>query len=445
MATDPTATPPGDGHVDTRRGVAVVAALMLGAFAFNTTENLPIGVLKLMSDDLDVSLSAVGLLVSGYGLTVALVSVPIAQMTRSVPRRSVLCALLAALFLASLVSALVSSYWVLMACRLVIAVAQALFWAVMGTVAVGLFPPHVRGRVIGALSVGGSAALVLGVPGGTWLGQHSSWQVPFLVVGALALPPLVLIALALPVSRPEESHAVRGVTPDARRFAVVLTVTGLTVTGVFAGYTYISTFLVDESGFTESTVSTLLLVLGATGIVAVAGYGRLLDRCPRATLTVPVTTQALALLGLYAAGGSKPVAVAMLVLLGASLGPVFMATQSQVMHFAPGRTETAIAANSAAYNLGVAAGALAGSLLLPVLGVRGTFLVGGLMTVAALVLLLEEQFFPVGRDDPWAAAPVEAPSGASDPAVSSDRPVPPDPSDPSDPSGPPAKDVYSEK
>ncbi|WJV44429.1 MFS transporter [Streptomyces flavofungini] len=410
MATDRTATPPGAGWAGNRRGVAVVAALMLGAFAFNTTENLPIGVLKLMSDDMDVSLAAVGLLVSGYGLTVAVVSVPIAQLTRSVPRRLVLCLLLAALFLASVVAAVVSSYWVLLACRLVTAVAQALFWAVMGPVAVGLFPPHVRGRVIGALSVGGSAALVLGVPGGTWLGQHSSWQVPFLVVGALAIPPLLLIATALPSSPPEESHAVRGVAPDTRRFAVVLTVTGLTVTGVFAGYTYISKFLVDESGFTESTVSTLLLVLGVTGIVSVAVYGRLLDRFPRATLTLPVSTQAAGLLGLYVAGDSKPVAVLMMVLLGASLGPVFMATQSQVMHFAPGRTETAVAANGAAFNTGVAAGALAGGLLLPVIGVRGTFLVGGLMTVAALALLLEEQFLSVGRTKAWSHVPQPAPA-----------------------------------
>ncbi|GAA3701545.1 hypothetical protein GCM10022224_079270 [Nonomuraea antimicrobica] len=122
------------------RGVAVVGALMLGAFAFNTTENLPIGILNLMSDDLGQSLSAIGLLVSGYGLTVALVSVPIATMTRSVPRRLVLCVLLATLFLASVVAALVSSYWVLLASRLVTAMAQALFWAVMGPSRSACFP-----------------------------------------------------------------------------------------------------------------------------------------------------------------------------------------------------------------------------------------------------------------------------------------------------------------
>ncbi|MFI8929295.1 MFS transporter [Streptomyces sp. NPDC053474] len=400
MATDTT------DKATNRRGVAVVAALMLGAFAFNTTENLPIGILKLMADDLDRSLSAVGLLVSGYGLTVALVSVPIARATRSVPRRLVLCALLAALLLASVVAALLPSYGVLLASRLVTAVAQALFWAVMGPVAVGLFPPHVRGRVIGALSVGGSAALVLGVPGGTWLGQHAGWQVPFLVVGALAVPSFVVIAAALPASPPEESHAARGVRPDKRRFAVVLGVTALTVTGVFAGYTYISEFLVDESGFSESAVSTLLLVLGVTGIVGVAVYGRLLDRFPRATLAVPVATQAVALLGLYMAGGSRVVATAAMVFLGASLGPIFMATQNRVMDVAPGRTETAIAANSAAFNAGVAAGALAGGLLLPLVGVRGTFLVGGLMTLAALALLLAERV--PGGGERRSAAPKEA-------------------------------------
>lgn len=58
------------------RRAAVVAALMLAAFAFNTTENLPVGLLPLIADDLRVSLSSVGLLVTGYGLTVAVVSLP---------------------------------------------------------------------------------------------------------------------------------------------------------------------------------------------------------------------------------------------------------------------------------------------------------------------------------------------------------------------------------
>lgn len=68
--------------------------------------------------------------------------------------------------MSSLIVALAISHWLLLVARLLTALGQALFWAVMGPVAVGLFAPEVRGRVVGALSVAGSLALVLGVPAG---------------------------------------------------------------------------------------------------------------------------------------------------------------------------------------------------------------------------------------------------------------------------------------
>ncbi len=381
-----------------RHRLAVLAALMLAAFTFNTTENLPIGLLKLISDDVQVSLSAVGYLVTAYGLTVALVSLPLAHVTRSMPRRHVLTVLLAALVLSSLVSALGSSYWLLMAARLVTALAQALFWAVMGPVAVGLFAPAVRGRVIGVLSVAGSLALVLGVPLGTWLGQQSAWQVPLVVLAGLGLVSLVTIAVLLPTSRPEEGHAAYGSAPDKRRFKLVLATTALSVTGAFAGYTYLVKFLGDVSDFSDTSVSALLMVSGISGVVGVTVAGPLLDRYPRGTLALPVVTQAAGMLGLYAFGGAQVGAVASLVLLGGSLGPVFMATQNQMLRFAPGRTEIALAANSGAYNLGIAGGALLGGLVLPAWGVRATFLVGGLLTVASFALLLAERMLPPAQE-----------------------------------------------
>lgn len=170
------------------RRSAVVAALMLAAFTFNTAENLPTGLLSLMAADLRVSPTAVGALVTGYGLTVAVVSLPAARLTRSVPRRYLLAGLLGLLAAASWVSALGSiSYALVLAARVGTALAQASFWVLMGPVAVGLFPPGRRGRVMGLLSVGGSLATVLGVPAGTWLGGRGGWHAPFAVLGALAL------------------------------------------------------------------------------------------------------------------------------------------------------------------------------------------------------------------------------------------------------------------
>ncbi|WP_435807723.1 MFS transporter [Streptomyces canus] len=87
------------------------------------------------------------------------------------------------------------------------------------------------------------------------------------------------------------------------------------------------------------------------------------------------------------ARSSQVATVVLLMLLGASVGPLFMATQSQVLHVAPGRTETALAAPSAAFNVGVAVGALLGGALLPLTGIRGTFLACGLLTAVARVVL----------------------------------------------------------
>ncbi|WP_326666726.1 MFS transporter [Streptomyces sp. NBC_00385] len=372
---------------------------MLAAFTFNTAENLPIGLLELISESLRVSLSAVGLLVTGYGVTVAVSSVPLAHAVRALPRRHVLTGLLAALVVSSLVAALANSYWLLLAARLLTALAQALFWAVMGPAAVGLFSPAVRGRVVGALSIAGSLALVLGVPAGTWLGRQSGWQVPVALLAGLGLVSLVTIAALLPTSRPEEEHAAYGTRPDARRFATVLAAVALSATGAFTGYTYVVRFLGGVSGFSPSAVSALLVAFGVACLAGVSVTGALLDRFPQASLTAAVATQAVGMLGLYAAGARPVVAVVFLVLMGSALGPVFMTTQNAMLHCAPGRTDMALAANSGSYNAGIAAGAALGGLILPLAGVRGTFLAGGLLTVGAWVVLVSGRLLH-GRPEP---------------------------------------------
>ena len=367
---------------------ALLAALMLAAFTFNTAENLPIGLLELIAESLRVSVSAVGLLVTGYGVTVAVASVPLAHVMRGVPRRHVLTGLLAALVVSSLVAASATSYWLLLAARLLTALAQALFWAVMGPVAVGLFAPGVRGRVLGALSVAGSLALVLGVPAGTWLGRRNGWPVPIAVPAALGLVSLVTIAVLLPTSRPDEEQTAYGTRPDARRFGTVLAVGTLSATGAFARFTYIVKFLGDVSGFDQSTVSGLWVVFGGACLVGVSITGAVLDRFPQAALNTAVATQAVGMLGLYAAGTDPVAALVFLVLMGGALGPVFMTAQNAMLQSAPGRTDIALAANSGAYNVGIAAGAALGGLALRLADVRGTFLVGGLLTVAACAVLV---------------------------------------------------------
>lgn len=173
------------------------------------------------------------------------------------------------------------------------------------------------------------------------------------------------IAALLPASRPEEEPAAYGTGPDTRRFGTVLAAGTLSATGAFAGYTYIVRFLGEVSGFSPNAVSALLVVFGVVCLAGVSITGALLDRFPRGALTTAVATQAVGMLGLCAAGADPVAAVLFLVLTGGALGPVFMATQHEMLQCAPDRTDLALAANSGTYNAGIAAGAALGALSSP--------------------------------------------------------------------------------
>lgn len=107
----------------------------------------------------------------------------------------------------------------------------------------------------------------------------------------------------------------------------------------------------------------------AVGLFAPEVRGRVVG-----ALSVAGATQAVGMLGLYAVGTDPVAAVAILVLRGTALGPVFMTTQNEMLQCAPARTYRALAANSGAYSAGIAAGAALGGLILSLADVQGSFL-----------------------------------------------------------------------
>lgn len=394
--------PPPDiaGKHGTFARIGVVAALAVTAFSYVTAENLPIGLLPLIADDLHTSLSAVGMLVTAYGGTVALVSVPLTYLVRRIPRRSLLTVLLAVLVVSTVVSASASTYSLLLSARICTAMSQAVFWSVAAPTVATLFPPQVRGRIISTVFAGASLASVLGVPAGTRLGQQAGWRVAFVALSVLGLLALLAVATLLPNVRAGQGHAARGSEPDTRRYLVVIGTTMLSIAGVFTAYTYTVVFLIEVSGFSAPQVALLLLVQGVAGVAGVACFAVLADRIPKALLLGSVSLLTVSLFGLYLFGAVRPAAAGMVALFGFALSGVASATQNRIMYVAPGSTEMATAWNSTAFNVGIGGGALVGAVLLPQVGVRATALAGGLLTAAALALLLFEPLIAGGGPAP---------------------------------------------
>lgn len=392
-------------QVSPRRAWAALLVLSVAAFAFVTTEVLPIGLLTVIAPDLHRSLSQVGLLVSGYAVVVVVASVPLTRLTHRVPRRELLCITLILFAASDAMAALASTYAVLACARVVTALTQALFWSVVSPAVTGLFPVAVRGRVVSLFSTGAALGPVLGVPLGTWLGQHAGWPAPFAVMAGAGLAIAAAVYALIPSYRPAAGGAARGSAPDVRRFAMLLAAITVGIAGFLTLQTYVTPFLLDVGGFSRTALAPLLFVSGAAAVAGTIAVGRTLDAHPIASLLAPLGAGAACLLGLYAAGAVQPVAIVLLAGVGGTFSAFATGVQSRMLQLAPGSTDLASAGVSTAFNVGIAAGSLLGGVLLPGQGPRPLALVGGLLTAAALAILTVDARLRTAGAAPGAGVP----------------------------------------
>jgi MFS transporter, DHA1 family, inner membrane transport protein len=376
------------------RAVGALVGLSGGTFLYTTAEALPVGLLLPMAEDLAVSPPRVGMLVTVYGAVVVIASVPLTVLARKVRRRLLLSVLLAGFVVSTAFTVFASTFASVLVARVATAATHALFWAIVVPAAADLFRPGLRGRAVAVVFAGGNVALVLGVPAGTWLGERAGWRWSFLAVAGLGAIVLVVVASLLPATRSDEGHAARGAAPDVRRFWLLVAVAVLTTAGAIAAYTYVAVFITEVSGLPASSVGAVLLARGVASVLGILAVATLVDRSPWSTLVATAALQSVALLGLWTLGQWPAVAVGLLALAGLAFAAFTAALGGLVLQVAPGRSDLAAATVSAAVNVGITGGALAGGLVLPSHGVQGTVLIGALLGIVALVTALGQRFIP---------------------------------------------------
>jgi DHA1 family inner membrane transport protein len=379
------------------RAVGALVGLSGGAFLYTIAQTLPVGLLLPMASDLAVSPSRAGMLITVYGAVVVVASVPLTVLARRVPRRLLLSTLLAGFVVSTVVTVLASTFTLVLAARAVTAATHALFWAVVVPAAADLFRPGLRGRVIAVVFAGANLALLLGVPAGTWLGEHAGWRVSFLAVAGLGAVVLLVVASLAPATRPDQGHSARGSTPDIRRFWLLVAVTVLATAGAFAAYTYVAVFVTEVTRLPGASVGAVLLARGAGSMLGILAVGLLVDRSPWLALIATIALQSVALLGLYTFGHLATVAVGLLALTGLAFAAFTAALNVLVLQVAPGRSDLAGAMVSAAMNVGITVGAVIGGLVLPRHGVNSTMLIGALLAIVALAMVAGERLIRPAR------------------------------------------------
>ncbi|HLP67207.1 MAG TPA: MFS transporter [Rhizobium sp.] len=339
-------------------------ALTAGAFGIGVTEFVIMGLLLEVSADFGVSIAAAGLLISGYALGVVVGAPVLTVLTARWPRKTVLMALMAVFVIGNAACAFAPDYNILMAARILTALAHGTFFGVGSVVATGLVSEDCKASAIAVMFAGLTAANILGVPLGTWIGQHFGWRATFLAVALVGIAAMAIIAFLVPRDgRPPDAGDWRRDLSAILRVPVLLGLltTVLGYAGVFAVFTYIAPMLTRITGFEAAAVSPILLVFGGGLVIGNLVGGRLADRSLLATVFGTLVVLALVLALMFPGFGSPVAAVLLTGALGAAGFATVAPLQMWVLSRADGAGQSlASSFNIAAFNLGNAIGAWAG-------------------------------------------------------------------------------------
>jgi DHA1 family inner membrane transport protein len=368
-------------------------ALTAGAFGIGTTEFVIMGLLMQVSADLHVSITAAGLLISGYALGVAVGAPMLTIATRKLPRKTVLLALMAIFTLGNLACALAPNYELLMAARVITSLAHGTFFGVGSVVATGLVAPERRASAIAIMFTGLTAATLLGVPAGAWLGLQYGWRATFWAVTLIGVLAFAVLALFVPRVEGEAKPApLRDELAVLARPQVLLglAMTVLGFAGVFVVFTYIQPLLTQVTGLLESAVSPILLVFGGGLAVGNILGGKLADRATMPAVIGTLVALAAVLGAMQFTIGTPFTAVVFVGLLGIASFATVAPMQLRVLEKASGAGQNlASSLNIAAFNLGNALGAWMGGMVIdhgP--GLRALGWVAALLTLVGLAIAL---------------------------------------------------------
>lgn len=357
-----------------RRVIAALLALSLGGFGIGSTEFVAMGLLPELARDLLPALYAMnpeqanaqaGHLITAYALGVIVGAPTIAAFAGRIPRRTLLIWLVAAFTLGTLATALLPTFETVAIARFVAALPHGAYFGVAALVAADLMGPGKRGQGVALVLSGLTIATVIGVPVITAVGQAAGWRPAYLMVAAIFALAALAIRTLVPWQPGDPHSTIRSELEAFRSLEVwvALLVGAIGFGGFFAMYTYIAPIVTDVAGLPNSAVPIILITTGIAMTIGNLLGGRLADGGTARALFQGFAALIASLLLLWFTGSTPVGLFASTFLVGLSASILSPVIQTRLMDVA-GRSQTLAAAlNHAALNMGNAAGAFLGGVV----------------------------------------------------------------------------------
>lgn len=379
-------------HISPMRSMPYI---ILGLFGLYTIEFGVVGILPVIVDRFDISVSQAGLLMGLFALIVAVCGPFLVLLASRFERKKVLVGALFAFSACSVLSAYAPSFTVLMLLRVVPALLHPIFFAAAFTTAISLYPRERAAHATSLAVVGTTLGLVIGVPLTTWVAARFSYEASFLFAAGATLSAGIGLLIKLPDHARAEPLTFGHQLAILRKPTVWLAIgaTVLVFAAMFSVYSYAAEYLTRVTGMDGKAISVMLVIFGVGGLTGNLVAGRLLHRNLTATVLFHPVILTTAYLILYAFGSASVLSMAAIALFwGAAHTSGLVITQMWLTGAAPEAPEFATSLYVSSANGGVVLGAAVGGLFIDFVGMSGAIWTGIAFALVAFVLIAAKAF-----------------------------------------------------
>ncbi|GAA3259881.1 Sugar efflux transporter SotB [Lactococcus lactis subsp. lactis] len=330
-------------------------ALAINAFAIGSTEFISVGLMPMIVNTFNISLSQAGLTVSLYALGVTVGAPLLTILTGTWNRKTLMVSIMGLFIIGNLLSAFAPTFLLLLVGRVLASLAHGIFMSISTVIAADVVRPEKRASAIALMFTGLTVATVIGVPLGTFIGQHSNWHMSFVFIVVIGLIGLIATSILVPKGLPIPGKI--NLSGLARIFTNKSILMSLFITAFGYGGTF------------RFSASTVVIILVAYGVMVAIGNslgGHLANKNILPALQKMFAALALSLLFLFISAilASQPLGLIATLLLGLFAFINVPGLQLYVVQlaekFTPKDITLVSAFNIAAFNVGITLGSFVG-------------------------------------------------------------------------------------
>lgn len=378
----------------TKRNNFFICILALGVFGILTTEMGVIGILPLIADQFNVSVSKAGLLVSLFALVVSVSAPTMPLLFSGINRKKAMLLVLGVFVLGNIVSIFASNFTILVLARVIPAFFHPIYCSLALTVAASLVSKDEAPKAVSKIIMGVNVGSLLGVPIASFIASETSLEMAmvfFAAVNAIAFIAILIFVPSMPVKERLTYGAQLSVLKKPVLWLAIVTVIFIN-SAIYGVNSYIAEYLQTISNISGKILSFTLFVFGMASMIGNVIGGRLLVKSViKTAIFYPIILGIAYMLSFITGKFTVPMMITVL-LWGMLFSIGSIISQHWITSAAPEAPDFANGLFLASGNLGITIGTAVAGAFISGMGTQYVVLEGVLFLILSLGFILLRRY-----------------------------------------------------